>query len=112
MRTKLLTVLLLLSLTANAAWTVGTDDTIDPKPLSWWRDTWTARPIDLSRSNASSSGVTMTFKVRTSTNLPAGGVFEIYYPSSFTPPSGSVNNSEIVTLTNPVTAGTETSVVV
>mmetsp|Transcript_26229 Transcript_26229/g.4509 ORF Transcript_26229/g.4509 Transcript_26229/m.4509 type:complete len:98 (+) Transcript_26229:13-306(+) len=96
MSTKFLTVLLLLSLSAHAAWTVGTDEKIDPRPLTWWRDTWAARSIELSRTNASSSGVTMTFKVRLSTDLPAGGVFEICYPSAFTAPSGSVSNCEII----------------
>lgn len=117
MSTKFLTVLLLLTLSSHATWTVGTDDGIDPKPLTWWRDTWTARPIEVSRSNASTdsntlSKATLTFKVRTSTNLPIGGVFEVYFPTSFTAPSGNVDNYQTITLNQAVTAGTEYPVVI
>lgn len=47
------------------------DETYDPGAIGWWTDNWTARPIEVSNSNNNSIDVTLTFKIKLSTALPA-----------------------------------------
>lgn len=70
----------LLPLLALGSHTVAQDAGIDPGRLTWWRDSWAARPIEVSRNNASSS-VTLTFKFRTSHAI-TNGCLEVYFPSA------------------------------
>lgn len=56
--------LLLIALSAHSAVTNNYDANLDPGPLSWWVESWTASPIEVSRSNEASTNVTLTFKFR------------------------------------------------
>lgn len=84
----LATALALLIVIASANHTYARDNRLDPGPITWWQDTWTPRPIELSRSNASSTGVTLKIMFRPSTSI-TNGVVEIGYPTSLTVTGGT-----------------------
>lgn len=83
---------LALSTLAPAVITNGKDDNLDPGPINWWAETWTARPIEVSKSNAESTGVKLTFKFRASTTVSSACV-QVYFPSGLTAPSDGISTS-------------------
>mmetsp|Transcript_5917 Transcript_5917/g.752 ORF Transcript_5917/g.752 Transcript_5917/m.752 type:complete len:134 (-) Transcript_5917:6336-6737(-) len=103
-RVLLLSVLLLTF--TSATYSTGKDANIDAGPISHWQQTWCAAPIEVTTSNASESGVTLTFNIRITTPLSVGNIVEIHFPPSFT----NGNDPAIYYLTLAKSAGSEFSV--
>lgn len=93
------------------------DGLLDPAPITWWQSTWTHTPIELSRSNASSTSVTITIRFRPTTTI-TNGVVNVVIPSGFTGVTNNLyeqsnvsytgGNDETITITGvtlPSTAG-------
>lgn len=89
---------------------VGTyNQMLDPGRLYWWKTKWAPAPIDLSKTNAGSTGVSVSFYVNPSTSLPSG-FLEVTFPASFTltgiiTGSGTTVNGQIVQIPATLVAG-------
>jgi len=63
---------------------VGTyNQMLDPGRLYWWKTKWAPAPIDLSKTNAGSTAVSVSFYLNPSTSLTSG-FLEVTFPAGFT----------------------------
>lgn len=95
---------------------VGTyNQMLDPGRLYGWKTKWATAPIDLSKTNAGSTGVSVSFNFNPSTSLPSG-FLEVTFPAAFgltaIATSGVAVSGQVVQIPATLTAGQDTTLTV
>jgi len=96
---------------------VGTyNQMLDPGRLYGWKTKWAATPIDLSKTNAGATGVSVSFNFNPSTSLPSG-FLEVTFPATFgltgiATASGVSVSGQVVQIPAGLVAGQDTSLTI